>query len=1144
MPRAGWLALGAISGAFAGTTLAGPVAVATVALLALAVALLGVATRRAAVAALGVAAALVLCRALVGELTVPTAERLDALGGTGAADHSAVVLSLFAAGGGQQRAVIRLVPPEAPEHVYAWLPRYPALAPGDEIRFRGSLDTAPDVPGFGDFLARSGISFTTRARTMERIGATDSPLAALEQLRRAGGEALARALPEPQGGLAAAILIGLRDLVSRDVAESFRTSGLSHVVAISGWHISLLGGVVSGALRGLSRRPRSLLVLVAITTYAVLAGASPSVVRAALMAVVVLLARESGRKGQASAALGLAALGMLLVDPATVEDIGFQLSLTATAGLLCWAGPIAERLRPRLPQRTPGWMLEALAVSLAAQAATLPLVLLHFGRLSLVAPLANLLVAPIVAPVMLAATLALAAGALVTFGVPSLFVAPFTLLGSLALGSMIGIADVSASLPLASVELPPPLDVASAALAGACVVVALRRRKPATALPPAPALVRAQPAPKSRPGAHEPGSGTSTTRRLGRTLLAGGCTLAMVLVLVGAYRPDGRLHLTVLDVGQGDAILVQGPRGGRILVDTGPDPDRLLSLLDARIPPWDRRLDLVVITHPHEDHVAGLALLLDRYRIGGVGEPGMIGPGPGDRAFRQRMAELGRASRVLAAGDRLDLDGVSIDVHWPLPGRVPLRPIDSGKEINNVSLAQTLTASAVTGHLIARRRHRAWRALSFGVSAMAISEKTKATGLRATLEEAMAAGQSMQGLTVLAVQNDPYRVDTRAGHRDGEWLAMQAEALGDRRIHLRGLHYMVIGRVKPDGKPYTNTEEDWLWLQSKAAKAARWLGYIAFDRIIDNRNASPMVRIFEEPQPHPHLTTGLRFELPEAADLAPKAAITDFVGAQPYKLVLFGEKASLEDVLAPIAESRMADLYLPTGEASDTMIHQMARIGADDGRHMVIFYLSDCDPSGWQMAVSVSRKLQACRDLSYPDLSFEVRPIALTPDQVREYGLPSTPLKTEEKRADAWQAAMGVAQTEIDAIATLQPRLLDRLVRQAIKPYFDTTLAGRVAQARAAWLDEAQAVIDAQIGPEQLDLIHASAEVKLGELTELIEELNDALQVDEIEGVEFPEVIIPGAEVSGEPNGLPLIHSDWDYASASMRLIDHKAYRS
>ncbi|CAN5639905.1 ComEC/Rec2 family competence protein [soil metagenome] len=690
MPRAGWLALGAISGAFAGTTLAGPVAVATVALLALAVALLGVVTRRAAVAALGVAAALVLCRALVGELTVPTAERLDVLGGTGAADHSAVVLSLFAPGGGQQRAVIRLVPPETPEHVYAWLPRYPALAPGDEIRFRGSLDTAPDEPGFGDFLARSGISFTTRARTMERIGATDSPLAALEQLRRAGGEALARALPEPQGGLAAAILIGLRDLVSRDVAESFRISGLSHVVAISGWHISLLGGVVSGALRGLSRRPRSLLVLAAITSYAVLAGASPSVIRAALMASVVLLARESGRKGQASAALGLAALGMLLVDPATVEDIGFQLSLTATAGLLCWAGPIGDRLRPRLPQRTPGWMLEALAVSLAAQAATLPLVLLHFGRLSLVAPLANLLVAPIVAPVMLAATLALAAGALVTFGVPSLFVAPFTLLGSLAVGSMIGIAGVSAGLPFASVELRPPFDVASAALAGACLVAALLRRKPATVLPPAAALLPAQLAPKSRPGADDPGSGPSNTRRLGRTLLAGGCTLAMVLVLVGANRPDGRLHLTVLDVGQGDAILLQGPRGGRILVDTGPDPDRLLSLLDARIPPWDRRLDLVVITHPHEDHVAGLALLLDRYRIGGVGEPGMIGRGPGDRAFRQRMAELGRASRVLAAGDRLDLDGVSIDVHWPLPGRVPLRPADSGKEINNVSLVLDL----------------------------------------------------------------------------------------------------------------------------------------------------------------------------------------------------------------------------------------------------------------------------------------------------------------------------------------------------------------------------------------------------------------------------------------------------------------------
>ena len=104
-------------------------------------------------------------------------------------------------------------------------------------------------------------------------------------------------------------------------------------------------------------------------------------------------------------------------------------------------------------------------------------------------------------------------------------------------------------------------------------------------------------------------------------------------------RSPGRgARISVLDVGQGDAILVEGSRGGRLLIDGGPDPDRLLVALDQRIPPWDRRIDAVILSHPHEDHVAGLALLLERYRVGRVFEPGMRGPGPGYAAWARRLA--------------------------------------------------------------------------------------------------------------------------------------------------------------------------------------------------------------------------------------------------------------------------------------------------------------------------------------------------------------------------------------------------------------------------------------------------------------------------------------------------------------------------
>lgn len=224
--------------------------------------------------------------------------------------------------------------------------------------------------------------------------------------------------------------------------------------------------------------------------------------------------------------------------------------------------------------------------------------------------------------------------------------------------------------------------------------------------------------------------------------------------------------------------------------------------------------------------------------------------------------------------------------------------------------------------------------------------------LRQTLEKACAeSGFGLGELTVLATPNDPFRVDTEAGHRDGEWLAVQASelGLGDRTIHLRGLHYVLVSGqvIKPDGAPYMNTDRDWLWLQGGAAKAARWLGYVDFDQIVDARNNEPRVIEVERRDPLAWISPGrLYVELPSADALEPRPVLVDFVGTQPYRLVLIGEKTSLEDVLAPIAAQHAADLYLPSGEPSDSMLYRMANAGADDGRRMIVFYFSDCDPAG------------------------------------------------------------------------------------------------------------------------------------------------------------------------------------------------------
>lgn len=404
-------------------------------------------------------------------------------------------------------------------------------------------------------------------------------------------------------------------------------------------------------------------------------------------------------------------------------------------------------------------------------------------------------------------------------------------------------------------------------------------------------------------------------------------------------------------------------------------------------------------------------------------------------------------------------------------------------------------------------------------------------------------GLSMKDLTVLAPQNDPFRVDTPARHRDGEWLAITAHelGLGNRRIHLRGLHYMVIGRPKPDGSPYANTDADWLWLSGDAGKAARWLGYIPFDQIVDQRNAAPVVRPFTEPIPWRYISTEVTVDIPDASDIRPRVDVVNFMGVQPYKLVIVGEKSSLDDVLAPIAERHQADLYLPTGEPSDTMLHQMARVGAEDGRPMVVLYFSDCDPSGWQMPVSVSRKLQAFTTGFFPELDFQVHRVALTPEQVREYGLPSTPLKDTEKRADSWQREMGVAQTEIDALASLRPDLLRRIARDAIAPFYDGTLGRRVHAARAEWLSHAQAALDRVLNQEQLERIRADAAARLAELREQIDAINDALRIDPGD-VELPPVVVPQADLDGV-HPLPLLDSEWDFAKQCRALIDSKAYR-
>ena len=264
---------------------------------------------------------------------------------------------------------------------------------------------------------------------------------------------------------------------------------------------------------------------------------------------------------------------------------------------------------------------------------------------------------------------------------------------------MIVIVRAAAALPFASATLAPPFNLAGGgrgrpARSSSSRSVAERSWRPRLAIrrsapadralgrrgpggrqpdPPRRPAATARPrrgrtGPSRRPAAAGPSRGWSPSSRPPSSAS-------------GPWRSPGPTvasAITVLDVGQGDAILVDGDRGARMLIDGGPDPDRLLVALDAHVPAWDRRIDLLVLTHPHEDHVAGMALLLQRYRVSRVVEPGMRGPGPGYRAWAAELAAEGRSAGRLATGDSFALDDVRFDVLWPDRGAVPAEPATPG----------------------------------------------------------------------------------------------------------------------------------------------------------------------------------------------------------------------------------------------------------------------------------------------------------------------------------------------------------------------------------------------------------------------------------------------------------------------------------
>jgi hypothetical protein len=344
--------------------------------------------------------------------------------------------------------------------------------------------------------------------------------------------------------------------------------------------------------------------------------------------------------------------------------------------------------------------------------------------------------------------------------------------------------------------------------------------------------------------------------------------------------------------------------------------------------------------------------------------------------------------------------------------------------------------------------------------------------------------------------------------------------------------------TQPDGSRYINSDAVWEWLANTAMKAARWLNYVPFERIVDERNAPPELYLPPYCTVEPERGLGERIIVPALAETMPCFSSPQWPVVQPYRIILIGEKTSLRPVLFPIAQEVGGELLLPTGEPSDTMTAELAARCASDTRPSVALYFSDFDPAGRQMPVSVSRKLQALHDLLYPELDIRLHHVALSLEQVEELELPSTPLKATEARASRWREVMGHEQTEIDALAALNPDALIDIVREAIRPYYDGTLSERTAEAEEGWRDQCDELL--AMGPGYVNF-RAKIETELAQLAERQQKLL-ALQDQAatlLTELEPPDIELPFGEPD-EPTCEPLFCSKARFADATMRLRHYK----
>lgn len=545
----------------------------------------------------------------------------------------------------------------------------PVYSYGDRLSVHGLIikPKEPGNPGEFDYrayLARRGVGAMMLVRepsAIQKLGVGgNSTRRALLKLKERLLTANQLTLPPEKAALVNGIVFGVQGPIEQKTRELFSEVGVVHILSVSGLHVGLvLGGVLF--LLGLGRFPPTWTApaaSVAVVLYAVLCGLGPAVSRATLMALFLLWARHLGRPYSWPATLAASALVILACDPFSLYDVGFQLSFAATWGILS-LGPVLDGWFQRFGW-VPTWLRGIFWVTLAAQLATMPLTARYYNYISLVSLLANVVAVPL-SGLLLALGAAAAAGGLLLPDLAHLI----NVSTSLVLDVFIALASLCRSLPGAVLYLPTPpwILVAAWYLFLGLVAWSCRREKNGAAQCAFPR---------------------------GKVLLAGFVALGVFLgALALNFSWGDRLEVHFIDVGQGDSIFLKTPGGKCVLVDAGSDVagEKVVVPYLRRL--GVRQLDVVVVTHPHEDHAGGIPAVVKAFPVGLVLISPLTTEGsaepipPSYHALLAEMVARGLEVKAAAAGDVLHLDP-SLEVK--VLG--PPQPLLSGtrSDLNNASL--------------------------------------------------------------------------------------------------------------------------------------------------------------------------------------------------------------------------------------------------------------------------------------------------------------------------------------------------------------------------------------------------------------------------------------------------------------------------